>query len=184
MMIANAKFAAPRGHGSAASRLNAPVTPLYTFVLAGILVFGVMVFGARGLRAAQQDSAAPPPPRNETVEKTGKSPAPAPATADNPAKSDAYDPMHAAKDVEVGTYYMHKGDISAAIDRFKHAITLRENFAKPRLLLGECYEKKDDPENAIHYYQEYLKVLPHAPAADKIRERIARLTREQQESSE
>ena len=67
---------------------------------------------------------------------------------------------------------MHKGDLDAAIDRFQDAIRLRSNFAKPRLLLAEAYEKKGDKATAVKYYKEYLKVLPDAPDRKKVRQKI------------
>ena len=75
-------------------------------------------------------------------------------------------------------FYLHKGDVDAAISRFEHAISLRANFAKPRLLLAECYEKKGDPSEAVRYYKEYLQVLPNAPDAKKVREKIEKLSEE------
>ena len=74
-------------------------------------------------------------------------------------------------------FYLHKGDVDAAISRFEHAISLRANFAKPRLLLAECYEKKGDPSEALRYYKEYLEVLPNAPDAKKVREKIEKLSK-------
>ena len=57
----------------------------------------------------------------------------------------------------MGMFYLHKGDVDAAIDRFLDAIQQRPNFAKPRLLLGKAYEKKHDNESAVKYYKEYLQ---------------------------
>ena len=71
----------------------------------------------------------------------------------------AYDPFHAQQDVEIGTYYMHKGDVDAAIGRFEDAIRLKATFAKPRLLLAEAYLKKGDKPAAVKYYKEYLQVF-------------------------
>jgi tetratricopeptide (TPR) repeat protein len=88
----------------------------------------------------------------------------------------AYDPVPAEHDIDVGTFYMRKGDIDAAIARFKDAIRRKSNFAKPRLLLGEAYEKKGDPSTAAKYYKEYLQVSPHAPDAKKIKKKIDKLT--------
>jgi tetratricopeptide (TPR) repeat protein len=88
-----------------------------------------------------------------------------------------YDPLPAEKDVEVGTYYMHKGDVDAAIARYQDAIRLRSNFAKPRILLAEAYEKKGEKSNAVKYYKEYLQVYPDAPDAKKIRQKIEKLSR-------
>jgi tetratricopeptide (TPR) repeat protein len=87
-----------------------------------------------------------------------------------------YDPFPAEQDVEVGTFYLHKGDTDAAISRFEDAIRLKSNFAKPRLLLAQIYEKKNDKITAAKYYKEYLEVYPHAPDTKKIREKIAKLT--------
>lgn len=92
--------------------------------------------------------------------------------------SSNYDPYPAEKDVEVGTFYMHKGDLDAAVDRFLDAITLRPNYAKPRLLLGEIYEKKGEKESAVKYYKEYLQVYPSAPDGKKIQKKIDKLSQE------
>lgn len=95
-----------------------------------------------------------------------------------PEDDPAWDPFHAQQDIDVGTFYMHKGDIDAAISRFEDAIRLRANFAKPRFLLAEAYEKKGDKSEAIRYYKEYLKVLPDAPDAKKVQKKIERLSTE------
>src|SRR5579864_519380 len=110
------------------------------------------------------------------------------ATSDEPPalSSDAekakaaatYNPLPAQQDVEVGMFYLHKGDIDAAIDRFLDAIQQRPNFAKPRLLLGKAYEKKHDNESAVKYYKEYLKVLPGAPDAKEVQKKIEKLSKE------
>lgn len=86
-----------------------------------------------------------------------------------------YDAFNAEKDIEVGTFYMHKGDVDAAIPRFEDAAKLRPQYGKPRLLLAEAYEKKHDPSTALRYYKEYLKVYPRAPDAKKIEKRIEKL---------
>jgi len=88
-----------------------------------------------------------------------------------------YDPLPAEKDVEVATYYLHKGDPDAAIPRLEEAIELQPKVAKPRLLLAEAYEKKKDPSSAIKYYREYLQVFPAAPDAKKIQKKIEDLSR-------
>jgi Tfp pilus assembly protein PilF len=84
----------------------------------------------------------------------------------------------AQKDIEVGTFYMHKGDIDAAIDRFQDAIKNKPNFARPRLLLAEAYEKKGEKSEALKYYKEYLQVFPQAPDSKKIQKKIEKLNTE------
>jgi tetratricopeptide (TPR) repeat protein len=95
-----------------------------------------------------------------------------PAADEDPHK---YDAFNAEKDIEVGTFYMHKGDLDAAIPRLEEAASLRPNYGKPRLLLAELYEKKKDPNSALKYYREYLKVYPNAPDAKKIEKKIEKL---------
>jgi Flp pilus assembly protein TadD len=87
-----------------------------------------------------------------------------------------YDPFHAQQDVDVGKFYLNKGDVDAAIARFEDAIRLRDNFAEPRLLLAECYEKKHQTAKALKYYREYLKVFPDAPDRKKIEKKIEKLS--------
>lgn len=94
-----------------------------------------------------------------------------------PEDDPAWDPFHAQQDVEVGEFYLHKGDLDAAIGRFEDAIKLRANFAKPRLLLAQTYEKRGDKSEALRYYKEYLQVLPGAPDAKKVHEKIDKLSR-------
>lgn len=95
-----------------------------------------------------------------------------PAADEDPHKYDAY---NAEKDIEVGTFYLHKGDLDAAIPRFEEAASLRPTYGKPRLLLAEVYEKKKDTDSALRYYKEYLKVYPNAPDAKKIHKKIEKL---------
>jgi tetratricopeptide (TPR) repeat protein len=94
----------------------------------------------------------------------------------SPKPGDKYDPYPAEQDVEVGLFYLHKGNVDAAIDRFKDAIQVRPNFAKPRLLLAEAYEKKGDKGEALKYYKEYLQVFPAAPDSKNVRKRIEKLS--------
>lgn len=91
-------------------------------------------------------------------------------------ENSTFDPLPAEKDVEVGTFYMHKGDVDAAIARFQDAIRLQPKFAKARLLLAAAYEKKGDREAAVKCYQEYLQAFPNAPDAKKIQKKIQKLS--------
>jgi predicted TPR repeat methyltransferase len=75
---------------------------------------------------------------------------------------------------------MHKGDLSAAADRFKYAVELQPNLAKPHLLLAKISEKENDKAAAIRYYEEYLAILPRAPDAARVRARVAELKKQLQ----
>src|SRR5271168_4987435 len=124
--------------------------------------------------AAQQGDQKPnpPPPAGPPTGESSSKPQPLPATMSD---TGTYDPVSAEDDIEVGTFYMHKGDIDAAISRYKDAIRLRSNFAKPRLLLAEAYARKGDKASELKYYKEYLEVFPKAPDAKKIQNKIDKL---------
>lgn len=89
-----------------------------------------------------------------------------------------FDPLRAEKNVEVGRFYLKKGNYYAAIERFREALLYKPNYALPHKLLGEAYEKSKRPEDAIEHYEKYLEILPAAEDAGKIRERIAKLKQE------
>jgi hypothetical protein len=126
---------------------------------------------------SQQDSDSPPVPPESTSKKpradndkggkdaTPDAPPAISADAEKAKANATYNPLPAQQDIEVGMFYLHKGDVDAAIDRFLDAIQQRPNFAKPRLLLGKAYK-------------EYLKVLPGAPDAKEVQKKIEKLSKE------
>ena len=128
------------------------------------------------------------PLRESAQESTSKPadapPAPQPKSPANPNKDTAtksapdqptWDPLRAEKDLEVGQYYMKRGDYDAAIDRFNDAIEAKPGYAVPFKYLGEAQEKKGVKKQAIKSYTRYLDLYPHAEDADKIRKRIDKL---------
>jgi tetratricopeptide (TPR) repeat protein len=111
-------------------------------------------------------------------------PAPQPKSPSKPNKDSAtqsapdqptWDPLRAEKDLEVGRFYMKKGDWDAAIDRFQDATTAKPGYAIPYLYLGEAQEKKGLKKQAIKSYTRYLDLYPHAEDAERIRKRIDKL---------
>ena len=87
----------------------------------------------------------------------------------------AWDPLRAEKDLEVGQYYMKKGDWDAAIDRFQDATVAKPGYAIPFRYLAEAQEKKGLRKQAIKSYQRYLDLYPHAEDGDKVRKKIPKL---------
>ena len=124
---------------------------------------------------AQDPEQEPPAPQE-------KQKPPAKKNADSATQSapdqPTWDPLRAEKDLEIGQYYMRKGDVDAAIDRFQDATTAKPGFAIPFRYLGEAQEKKGLKKQAIKSYQRYLDMVPHADDAEKIRKRIEKLYKE------
>src|SRR2546430_5392846 len=94
------------------------------------------------------------------------------------ADQPAWDPLRAEKDLEVGQYYMKKGDLDAAIDRFQDATVAKPGYAVPFRFLGEAQEKKGLRKQAIKSYQRYLDLYPHAEDGDKVRKKLEKLYKE------
>ena len=91
-------------------------------------------------------------------------------------ENSTYDPLRAHQDIDVGTFYMHKGDLDAAIARFEDAVRAQPNLGQARLLLGKAYEKKGERAAALKCYKDYLRMYPNAPDAKKIQKKIDKLS--------
>src|ERR1700682_5558219 len=128
-------------------------------ILEPILFAVLLLTNARPMSAQQISQSTPPPPP----------PAEAPPTPPEPV----FDPLHAEKSIEVGPFYLKKGNYEAAIDRFIDATPVQPKLARPWRLLGETYEKKHDNVSAIDSYEKYLEILPSAVDAAKVKKRIA-----------
>jgi tetratricopeptide (TPR) repeat protein len=127
-------------------------------------------------------------PQPESSSKSADAPAPAPPKSSSKKNKDTatksatdqptWDPLRAEKDLEVGQYYMKKGDFDAAIDRFQDATLAKPGYAIPFRYLGDAQEKKGLKKQAIKSYQRYLDLYPHAEDADKVRRKIDKLYKE------
>jgi tetratricopeptide (TPR) repeat protein len=143
------------------------------------LLFSVAVLLASSASTARrvyaQDPPPPPPPKQTDT------PKPKPNTdsaAESAPDQPKWDPLRADRDMDVGRYYMHKGDIDAAIDRFQDATEAKPGYALPFRYLGECYEKQGKKKPAVKAYQRYLDLYPKAEDGDKIRKKIEKLHQE------
>lgn len=142
--------------------------------LSQLVLFGFIL--VTPTRAAQQAPPGPPPPPSQDAKDKSK-----PQAQDKSERTPMQDtappsPSSAEEDIDVATYYIHKGDPDAAIPRLEEAIQVKPKLAKPRLMLAEIYEKKGDGPDATKYYKEYLQVFPTAPDAKKIEKKIEKLT--------
>jgi tetratricopeptide (TPR) repeat protein len=142
---------------------------------AGVLALAAVTlcFGSHGVSAQDPPPASPAPPPEPPKPKPNMDSAV--QSADDQPK---WDPLRAEKDLEVGKYYMKRGDVDAAIDRFQDATEAKPGYAIPFRFLGEAYEKKGKKKQAVKAYQRYLDLYPHAEDGDKIRKKIEKLHQE------
>src|SRR5579863_10543555 len=165
------------------------------------IVFEIcLLAGARSLSAQQINPRVPPPPppaetpaapaaaptsthatappsaTSQPIDPTIPPPPPSAETPPDPPAAPSgpvFDPLHAGRSIDIGTFYLKKGAYDAAIDRFVEASNYQPTLAMPWKLLGEAYGKKGEYAKAVESYNKYLQVLPHAPDAAKIRKNIA-----------
>jgi len=153
-----------------------------SLLAAVLLVFAVLTARAQD---PQQESSSKPPESPSKPAKPNDDMKPKPSSkqkkdsaTQNAPDQPTWNPLRAEKDLEVGQYYMKKGDVDAAIDRFQDAATAKPGYAIPFRFLGEAQEKKGLKKQAIKSYQRYLDLYPHAEDGDKIRKKIDKLYRE------
>jgi len=142
-------------------------------LLLAIALAGTVSLGASGLPAQESSSKDAPKPKPNSSSDNATQSAP-----DQPN----WDPLRAEKDLEVGQYYMHKGDVDAAIDRFEDATLAKPGYAVPFRYLGEAQEKKGLKREAIKSYTRYLDLFPHADDKSKIEKKIEKLRSEVEKS--
>ena len=159
---------------------------------APFFIFGLIFGAALGSSAARaQGAPPPPPPPPATGESSSKNPPDGTSTElptvipKTDAEKDlaalpAMDRLAAVKDIEIGTYYMNKGNLDAAIDRLRDAAVSYPTYAEPWRLMGIAYEKKGVLSEAIKCDQEYLRLYPHAQIRKKLEAHIEDLQKKQQ----
>jgi len=138
-----------------------------------VALAGILSAGAFSLPAQESSSKDAPKPKPNSSSDNATQNAP-----DQPS----WDPLRAEKDLEVGQYYMHKGDVDAAIDRFEDATLAKPGYAVPFRYLGEAQEKKGLKRDAIKSYTRYLDLFPHADDKSKIEKKIEKLRSEVEKS--
>jgi tetratricopeptide (TPR) repeat protein len=152
-------------------------------MLRQVLICALLLAAARSLSAQQVDPSKPPPPpppEAPTAQPIDPSTPPPPPSVEAPAEPAApaepvFDPLHAERSVDIGTFYLKAGKVDAAIERFLEAAHYEPSLAKPWRLLGEAYEKKSAYPSAIESYKKYLQLLPGAEDAKKVQKRISLL---------
>lgn len=93
----------------------------------------------------------------------------------DPSVLTPWDPHKAAKDVEVGEYYLKIKNYRAALERFNHALTFKPNDAEATYGLAVTQEKLDLLDLAGQNYHKYLEILPSGPKAKDAQEAIKRI---------
>jgi tetratricopeptide (TPR) repeat protein len=63
-------------------------------------------------------------------------------------------------------------------------LAFKENDALANFHMAQCYEKLDQPDEAITHFKEYLRILPQGPLAKDAKKAVEKLTAAQKQTSE
>ena len=86
-----------------------------------------------------------------------------------------WSPYKADNDVEVGTFYMKRGNYKAAEARFRDALYWQDNDALATYRLATLLEKEKRFDEARPYFESYLKILPHGQYSEDCKKALARM---------
>ncbi|MGH9501072.1 MAG: tetratricopeptide repeat protein [Terriglobales bacterium] len=95
-----------------------------------------------------------------------------------------FNPYRSAKDVEVGDFYYKRKNYAGALARYQDAVAFKENDAVANFRMALCYEKLNQPEEAIAHFKEYLRILPQGPLSKPARKALAKLGAAERQTSE
>jgi tetratricopeptide (TPR) repeat protein len=88
-------------------------------------------------------------------------------------KEYGFNPLEAEHDVQIGMYYFKKGNLKAAMHRFREATRWNPTFAEAFLRLGETEEKLKDKQAAREAYSKYLELSPDGKEAEAVKKKLA-----------
>jgi tetratricopeptide (TPR) repeat protein len=123
-----------------------------------------------GSKDAVADLDAPPNPDKDDKEK---------ADTSGVQEFHPWNPLKAAKDIEVGDYYFKRKNYKGALERYKDALYYKDGDAVASFRLAVCQEKLGDKTEARKYYEQYLKILPQGPFAKDAHASLDRLAKAQ-----
>jgi tetratricopeptide (TPR) repeat protein len=104
------------------------------------------------------------------------------SSSDDVQEFHPWNPYRAGKDLEVGDFYFKRKNYRAALTRYEDALQWKDNDALANFRAAECYEKLQQPDDAIAHYQAYLKILPHGPLSHDAEKALSKLKASQQRS--
>jgi Tfp pilus assembly protein PilF len=87
-------------------------------------------------------------------------------------KEYSFNPLQASKELKIGLFYLKKGSLKAAANRFAEATKWDPTSAEAWLKLGETRERLKDKDGAREAYAKYLEAAPDAKNATAIKKKI------------
>jgi tetratricopeptide (TPR) repeat protein len=91
------------------------------------------------------------------------------------ARSTPSDEEIAAKDIDVGYYYLKDKNYRAAESRLREALEIMPSSAVALIGLAQAQQKLGQRDQARQSYEAYLKLDPDGSEADKVKKALAQL---------
>jgi tetratricopeptide (TPR) repeat protein len=88
-------------------------------------------------------------------------------------KEYSFNPLEAEHDVQIGNYYFKKGNLKAAMNRFREATRWNPSSAEAFLRLGDTEEKLKDKQGAREAYTKYLELAPDGKEVEAVKKKLA-----------
>jgi len=88
----------------------------------------------------------------------------------------ALDAGHFEAQLSIAQILREQGRAEEAIPEYEKAIGLKKDDPRAYKDLGEIFEGRQDPNNALKYYREYLLRAPAGQDTEDIRQKVGRLT--------
>jgi serine/threonine protein kinase len=89
----------------------------------------------------------------------------------------AMDRGHFEAQLSIARILKEEGKGDEAVAEYEKAIGLKKDDLRAYKDLGEYFEQRQDPKNALKYFQEYLVQAPAGQDTDNIRQKVDRLTK-------
>ena len=92
-----------------------------------------------------------------------------------PLPTTATSEQQAAKDIDVGYFYLKDKNYRAAESRLKESLELSPNNPVALIGLAQAQQKLGERDAARQNYEAYLKTQPEGPDAEKVKKALAEL---------
>jgi hypothetical protein len=122
--------------------------------------------------STKDDNPFPESQSRDAAKAAGNDPAPAAkpdippgfsSSQSNPGQDQVADPARAKKDVDVGGFYLQKGDYQGALARYQEAMTADPANVDAIFGLAETQRRLNKNADAARNYQLYLEIVPNGP---------------------
>jgi tetratricopeptide (TPR) repeat protein len=111
------------------------------------------------------DPTPPPPPKSDLPPGVSSSSSEGDLGDPGAAPPLEPDPVRAKKDIDVGGYYLKRGDYQGALQRFKDATASDPTDVNAIFGLAETQRMLKNNAEAVRSYQMYLEIVPNGPKA-------------------